>query len=165
MSSILTARDGLEPERRQDGSDGAKDCSQRCAEMLVGERVPDVSQIEHETGDGAFAFHVRDVRFADHFTTGAIDLNGLRPRIDEPAQLRALFEILPHLVPEGLQPVAIGFDLDHEVGAEVPERFAGTLAQLPDPALERPGKRRRLRTSWLQFTPTGEAKTRLAVGR
>src|SRR5277367_6799832 len=53
--------------------------------------------------------------------------------------MRALFEILPHLISQRLEPVTLRFHLNHEVGAKMPERLPAALAQFPNPALQRPG--------------------------
>ena len=55
---------------------------------------------------------------------GPVDLHGLTFGIDQPAELRAVRQMLPQLLLQALETVGVGTQLDDEVRAEVHQSLA-----------------------------------------
>ena len=106
--------------------------------MLIGERIPNRYQVEHKTYYGAFSRKGINPAELLYFAIGAVDFNRPVCRINQPAQLGALRKVLGHFRLQSLQPVAIGSNLNHEVGAKMPERLALIGTELCDAGLQSP---------------------------
>jgi len=107
--------------------------------FLIGEQIPDVGQIEREAGQRTFTLQPDDVRAFLNLAARPINFNRLVLRIDQPSQLRPLLQVFQHFLPKRFQPVAIGFDFNHKIGAKMPKGFAFFRAEMLKAGVEYPG--------------------------
>ncbi len=107
--------------------------------QLIGQRVPNQRETEDETLDGTFARDGVDPGQYFGLASRAVDLDGAAFGVDQPADLRAAQEPLPHLFAQGADTIRLGSQLDDEVRTQVPVGFEVFLAELADSLLEDPG--------------------------
>ena len=109
---------------------------------LFAERVPNARQFKYETGNGAFPFHCFHTGPQFDSAIGPVDFNGFVFGVDQPAQLRAIGQILPHFLLQRIQPVGIGTELDDKIGTKMPEALPARGGVLLDAAFSESSKHR-----------------------
>ncbi len=71
------------------------------------DNLPDFRQPQNEAGQDRSARYRLRLFEAFHFLLRAINVNLLRLRIDQPAQPRALFDVLAHFLLQNRQPIRL----------------------------------------------------------